>query len=166
MAHLGRSDLRKPSNALNKGSNTFGPPPPQLLLCLERPVQCSDQLPEDIISTSFKGAGSGDLLQGDGAAVGAEKIKNKTDMDIQERRMAVTIVESILDRVMVNPDQKNHIKSFIKKYKLTEDVLGQGCTSIVKRAISRETGKSVAVKIIDITNRVSHNLKFFCTLDR
>ena len=80
--------------------------------------------------------------------------------------MAVTIVESILDRVMVNPDQKNHIKSFIKKYKLTEDVLGKGCTSIVKRAESRETGQSVAVKIIDITNRVSHNLKFFCTLDR
>ena len=73
-------------------------------------------------------------------------------MDIQERRMAVTIVESILDRVLVNPDQQYHIKSFIKKYKLTEEVLGQGCTSIVKRAVSRETGESVAVKIIDITN--------------
>ena len=67
--------------------------------------------------------------------------------------MAVTIVESILDRVLVNPDQQYpNIKSFIKKYKLMEDVLGRGCTSIVKRAISRETGVSVAVKIIDIAN--------------
>ena len=70
---------------------------------------------------------------------------------MQERGLVVDILVSILDTI---PSKFfDEYGNFDEKYTLME-VLGHGSTAIVKRAESRETGESVAVKIIDITQQV------------
>ena len=71
-------------------------------------------------------------------------------MDMQERGLVVDILVSILDTIPSKFFDEHG--NFDEKYTLME-VLGHGSTCIVKRAESRETGESVAVKIIDITQK-------------